>query len=116
MELSKIADILFNMSLLDTNYTNGVEFYNKTVTEIESELKILKNKNCILFYLLKIIAIQNENLFEWTLNKENNYVVTVVATKECKLKAETPELAEIKARELCNNGMVIDSVIVRESE
>lgn len=116
MELNKIADILFNMSLLDTNYTNGIEFYKKTVAEIKSELKNLKSKNFILFYVLKMIAMQNEDLFEWALNKENNYVVTVVASKECKLKAETPELAEIKARKLCNNGMIIDSVIVKESE
>ena len=116
MELNKIADILFNMSLLDTNYTNEVGFYNKTIAEIESELKNLKSKNSVLFHVLKMITMQNEDLFEWALNKENNYVVTVVASKECKLKAETPELAEIKARKLCNNGMIIDSVIVRESE
>lgn len=115
METNIIADILLNMSL-DMSYWHTLENYDKTVECLKGELDELKAKGSVLFCAIENIAERNVNVFQWALRKENNYSVTVIATKNYKVKAETPELAEIEVRNLFNKDMLIDSVIVKENE
>lgn len=62
MEKSRIARILYNMSL-DMNYADYVEFTEHDITCITNELQMLKENGCnCLLQILENITMQNEDM------------------------------------------------------
>lgn len=66
METKKIADILLNMSL-DMDYSDYIEFYEESVSDLDEELNKLKNADSPLYKTLEVIAKSNENMYQWAL-------------------------------------------------
>lgn len=65
MENSRIARILYNMSL-DMNYAEFLEYAEEEIRYIEKELQVLEENACdSLLQALLIISMKNENMEFW---------------------------------------------------
>ena len=65
MENSRIARILYNMSL-DMNYADFLEYAEEEIKYIEKELQVLEDNACdSLLQALLIISMKNENMEFW---------------------------------------------------
>lgn len=65
MELSKIARILYNMSL-DIDYEDVLEYREEEINCITKELELLQQNNCdSTLQMLSIIALENEDMEHW---------------------------------------------------
>lgn len=65
MELSRIARILYNMSL-DMDYADYLEFAEEEIKQMEKELEILVENNCrCVLQAMENIAIDNEDMEFW---------------------------------------------------
>ena len=65
MNVSKIANILYNMSL-GLDYADGIEFAEEEITAITNELQLLKeNKADSLLNVLEMIALDNVDMENW---------------------------------------------------
>lgn len=69
MDVHKIADILFNLSL-DMDYADSLDEYDTEVDCIEQELHSIKDSNDVLYAMLERIAWQNPDYYQWALNRQ----------------------------------------------
>ena len=66
MNVSTIANILYNMSL-DMDYTDSIEFADDEIAEIARAIESAGNDS--LFQCLSIIAECNKTLYNWHIKK-----------------------------------------------
>lgn len=72
MQAQKIADILYNMALVNHPGDEQVmEFYKENVSAITEDIEMLKLENSSLYGVLEVIATRNKDREKWIVKMKN---------------------------------------------